>query len=288
MARLIVFNKPFGVLCQFSDQDGRPVLADFLSLPGVYPAGRLDHDSEGLLLLTDDGQLQTRIADPRWKLPKTYWAQVEGEITDEAMAQLRQGVALNDGPTLPAQVERLAPPALWERHPPIRHRASIPTSWIALTLREGRNRQVRRMTAAVGFPTLRLVRAAIGPWSVDGLAPGEWREVAIELSDLPKTVPAPRKPGPAGAGAGRTSSGSLRTPDPRPDNRPRRMPLAGKDDNRPARPVRAGTEDSRPPRARGQDGDQRPSRRPDPVSPEESGGSPRPAPGTRPSRPVRP
>lgn len=285
MARLILFNKPFGVLCQFSDQDGRPVLADFLSLPGVYPAGRLDHDSEGLLLLTDDGQLQTRIADPRWKLPKTYWAQVEGDITEEAMAQLRQGVVLNDGPTLPAQVERLAPPVLWERHPPIRHRASIPTSWIALTLREGRNRQVRRMTAAAGYPTLRLVRAAIGPWSVDGLAPGEWKEVAIELSDLPKTVPAPRKPG-AGSGTGRAPAGDKQAQDK--DNRPRRAPLAGRDDSRPVRPPRAGTEDSRPPRARGQDSGQRPARRPDPVAPEESGGTSRPAPGTRPSRPVRP
>lgn len=186
MARLLLLNKPYLVLCQFRDKDGRPTLADHVTVPGVYPAGRLDHDSEGLLLLTDDGQLQARIADPRWKLPKTYWAQVEGEISDEALAQLATGVMLNDGPTLPAQARRLPDPVLWERHPPIRQRARIPTSWVELVLREGRNRQVRRMTAAVGFPTLRLVRVAIGPWRVDGLAPGEWREVQASLRDLPR------------------------------------------------------------------------------------------------------
>jgi 23S rRNA pseudouridine2457 synthase len=184
MSRLILFNKPFQVLCQFSDKDGRPVLADYIRQPGVYPAGRLDHDSEGLLLLTDDGLLQARIADPRWKLPKTYWAQVEGNVTEEALQQLRQGVMLNDGRTLPAEAEKLEAPSLWERHPPIRYRAQIPTSWIALTLREGRNRQVRRMTAAVGFPTLRLVRATIGPWSVEGLAPGECRELEVSTEEL--------------------------------------------------------------------------------------------------------
>lgn len=180
MSRLILLNKPFQTLCQFRDKDGRPTLADFISTPGVYPAGRLDHDSEGLLLLTDDGALQARIAEPRWKQPKTYWAQVEGEMTEEALQQLRLGVLLNDGPTLPADAERLEAPTLWERNPPIRYRANIPTSWVALTLREGRNRQVRRMTAAVGFPTLRLVRVAIGPWSVEGLAPGEWREIELD------------------------------------------------------------------------------------------------------------
>ncbi|HEX4870365.1 MAG TPA: pseudouridine synthase [Moraxellaceae bacterium] len=185
MPRLVLFNKPYGVLCQFRDKDGRPVLADYLSLPGIYPAGRLDHDSEGLLLLTGDGVLQARIADPRWKLPKTYWVQVEGEVTDAALAALARGVVLNDGPTLPATARHLAPPPLWERHPPVRHRASIPTSWLELTLREGRNRQVRRMTAAVGFPTLRLVRVAIGPWSLQGLAPGKWREVEVGIDDLP-------------------------------------------------------------------------------------------------------
>lgn len=185
MSRLILFNKPFQVLCQFRDKDGRPVLADYIPVPGVYPAGRLDHDSEGLLLLTADGELQARIADPRWKLPKTYWVQVEGNVDDTALNALRQGVVLNDGPTLPAEAERLEEPGLWPRNPPIRYRANIPTSWIALTIREGRNRQVRRMTAAVGHPTLRLIRVAIGPWRVEGLAPGEWREVEVESGDLP-------------------------------------------------------------------------------------------------------
>ncbi|MGH8491854.1 MAG: pseudouridine synthase [Moraxellaceae bacterium] len=180
MSRLILLNKPFQTLCQFRDKDGRPTLADHIAIPGVYPAGRLDHDSEGLLLLTDDGALQARIADPRWKQPKTYWAQLEGEVTEAALDQLRQGVALNDGRTLPADAEKLEAPILWEREPPIRYRANIPTSWVALTLREGRNRQVRRMTAAVGFPTLRLVRRAIGPWSVDDLAPGEWKELLVD------------------------------------------------------------------------------------------------------------
>lgn len=185
MSRVVLFNKPFGVLCQFGEQEGRPVLADFIERPGVYPAGRLDHDSEGLLLLTDDGVLQARIADPRFKLPKTYWAQVDGAISDDAIARLAAGVTLNDGPTLPADCHRLGTPELWERVPPVRYRAAIPTSWIALTIREGRNRQVRRMTAAVGFPTLRLVRVAIGPWSLEVLAPGEWREIEVNNSDLP-------------------------------------------------------------------------------------------------------
>lgn len=185
MSRLILFNKPFQVLCQFSDKDGRPVLADFIKQANVYPAGRLDNDSEGLLLLTDDGQLQSRIADPRWKLPKTYWAQVEGDVTEAALEKLRCGVELNDGHTLPAEAEKLTDPDLWPRLPPIRYRANIPSSWIALTIREGRNRQVRRMTAAVGFPTLRLVRVAVGPWRVDGLAPGEYKEITVKSGDIP-------------------------------------------------------------------------------------------------------
>ena len=177
---LIAFNKPYGVLCQFTDRSVPPrrTLAGFNLPPGVYPAGRLDHDSEGLLLLTNDGPLQARIADPRHKLPKTYWVQVEGTPTEDQLRQLREGVLLNDGPTLPAQAQCMAEaPALWERHPPIRVRQSIPTAWLELTIREGRNRQVRRMTAAVGLPTLRLVRVRIGPWGLEGLAPGEWCEV---------------------------------------------------------------------------------------------------------------
>jgi 23S rRNA pseudouridine2457 synthase len=175
--RVLLFNKPYRVLCQFSDAAGRATLADYVPVPDVYAAGRLDYDSEGLLVLTDDGALQARLADPRHKLPKTYWVQVEGEITPRALAQLRRGVRLRDGTTLPAEAEAIEPPALWERTPPVRFRKRSPTSWIALTLREGRNRQVRRMTAAVGFPTLRLVRVRIGEYELGDLAPGQWREL---------------------------------------------------------------------------------------------------------------
>ncbi len=174
--RLLCFNKPYGVLSQFTPEGRWAGLKDFIDLPGVYVAGRLDADSEGLLLLTDDGQLQARISSPRFKMDKTYRVQVEGLIDEPALAALRHGVTLNDGPTLPAQARRLdPPPELWERQPPVRVRQSIPTSWLELVIREGRNRQVRRMTAAVGFPTLRLVRVAIGPYTLDGLAPGTWR-----------------------------------------------------------------------------------------------------------------
>ncbi|QCO66624.1 pseudouridine synthase [Luteimonas yindakuii] len=175
---LVAFNKPHGVLCQFTDRSTpqRPTLAGFGLPPGVYPAGRLDHDSEGLLLLSDDGALIHRISDPRHKLPKVYWVQVEGEADDARLEALRAGPVLNDGPTRPPQVRRLpAPPHLWPRDPPVRFRKSVPDNWIEVVLREGRNRQVRRMTAAVGLPTLRLLRISIGPWGLGGLAPGEWR-----------------------------------------------------------------------------------------------------------------
>ncbi|MET3377518.1 23S rRNA pseudouridine2457 synthase [Variovorax boronicumulans] len=176
-SRLIRFNKPYGVLSQFTPEGRWRGLKDFIDLPGVYVAGRLDADSEGLLLLTDDGKLQARIADPRFKMEKTYWVQVEGVPTDEALAALRNGVRLNDGPTRPARARRLdPPPEVWHREPPIRERKLIPTAWLELAISEGRNRQVRRMTAAVGLPTLRLIRAAIGPYTLDGLAPGTWRE----------------------------------------------------------------------------------------------------------------
>lgn len=180
---LLAFNKPYGVLCQFTDRSTprRATLADYIHQPAVYAAGRLDADSEGLLLLTDDGALAHRLTDPRHKQDKTYWVQVEGSLTDAALAALREGVVLNDGPTLPAQARALAaPPALWPRDPPVRVRKSVPDAWLELTLREGRNRQVRRMTAAVGLPTLRLVRARIGAYALDGLAPGEWRVIETD------------------------------------------------------------------------------------------------------------
>lgn len=178
MTRVILFNKPFGVLCQFSDEGGRATLKDYISVPGVYAAGRLDSDSEGLLLLTDDGGLQSRVADPRHKLPKTYLAQVEGEPSDAALARLRAGVDLGDFITRPCEARVVAEPSwLWARDPPIRERKSISTAWLEIVLREGKNRQVRRMTAKVGLPTLRLVRVAIGDWSLDGLGPGTWREL---------------------------------------------------------------------------------------------------------------
>ncbi len=183
MSRLFAFCKPYAVLCQFSpDRDNKgetATLADFISIPGIYPAGRLDKDSEGLLLLTDNGSLQHRISHPKKKMEKTYWVQVEGEPTTDAIQQLCKGVQLKDGMTRPAKIQHIAEPGLWSRTPPVRYRVNIPTSWLEIRLREGRNRQVRRMTAAVGCPTLRLIRYAIGPWTLDGLEPGQLRQLEI-------------------------------------------------------------------------------------------------------------
>ena len=180
VSRLILFNKPYGVLSQFTAEGRWQGLRDHLSLPGVYAAGRLDADSEGLLILTDDGKLQSRIADPRHKLPKTYWAQVEGAPDDAALDPLRRGVDLGDCVTRPAQVRLIDEPAgLWPRNPPVRFRAAIPTRWIELVITEGKNRQVRRMTAKIGYPTLRLIRAAVGEWTLDALQPGEWKELHV-------------------------------------------------------------------------------------------------------------
>ena len=177
MSRVLLFNKPYGVVCQFTPEGGHRTLKEFIAVPAVYPAGRLDTDSEGLRVLTDDGRLQAAIADPRHKLAKGYWSQVEGVAAEEALGRLRGGVVLRDGPTLPARARAIAEPRLWPRDPPIRFRREIPTAWIEIEITEGRNRQVRRMTAAVGLPTLRLVRFRIGPWNLEGLAPGEWRDV---------------------------------------------------------------------------------------------------------------
>ena len=175
----LLFNKPHGVICQFSGAGGRPTLADFIKVKDVYPAGRLDTDSEGLVVLTDDGKLQQRISHPRHKLPKAYWVQMEGVATEANLERLRSGILLHDSPTLPAKARLIPEPKnLWPRDPPIRFRKNIPTAWIELTLHEGRNRQVRCMTAAIGYPTLRLIRCQIGDWTLAGLNPGEWRLVS--------------------------------------------------------------------------------------------------------------
>ncbi len=192
MSRIYLFNKPFQVLSSFTDPEGRSTLADYINVPDIYAAGRLDYDSEGLLLLTDDGELQHRLANPKFKLAKTYWAQVEGEVSDQALQQLERGVELKDGLTRPAQAKRIAAPDIWERIPPIRSRDTIPTSWIELSISEGRNRQVRRMTAAVGFPTLRLIRVAIGTWRIDQLEPGQFSQQEIHLPKAPNS-PAKRR-----------------------------------------------------------------------------------------------
>ena len=180
---LIAFNKPYGVICQFSPSGDKPTLKQFVDVPGVYPAGRLDTDSEGLLLLTDDGILQARIADPKRKIAKTYWVQVEGAPTDADLAPFRYGLELGDFKTAPAEAILMSPPdALWSRMPPVRFRMEIPTSWLEVRITEGKNRQIRRMTAKIGFPTLRLVRVAIGNWRLDGLATGHWRKIDGRLT----------------------------------------------------------------------------------------------------------
>lgn len=181
MADLYLFNKPFNVLSQFTDSEERPTLASFIDTPNIYPAGRLDFDSEGLLILTADGALQARIADPKHKLPKTYWVQVEGEISDIALQNLEKGVALKDGTTRPAKAKRITEPQVWQRNPPIRYRNNDVTSWIELTIHEGKNRQVRRMTAHVGYPTLRLIRYSIGNWTIADIPPGSLKKISIHL-----------------------------------------------------------------------------------------------------------
>lgn len=182
MSKILLFNKPFQVLTQFTSDDDKATLAAYIDKPGFYAAGRLDYDSEGLLILTDNGQLQHQLANPKFKLEKTYWAQVEGAITDEALKQLSEGVTLKDGLTRPAQTKRMDEPDVWDRVPPIRERKNIPTSWVELKITEGKNRQVRRMTAAVGFPTLRLIRYSIGPHTLDQLQPGQCLETEVQFA----------------------------------------------------------------------------------------------------------
>lgn len=193
MSKLVLFNKPFNVLSQFTDAENRETLADYIPLKGVYPAGRLDRDSEGLMLLTDDGKLQAQISSPKFNKFKSYWVQLDGEIDEDALARLRNGVELKDGVTKPAQAKRIEEPDLWPRNPPVRFRANIPTSWIELSISEGKNRQVRRMTAAVGFPTLRLVRFRIDQWQLNDLPQGQYKLLTLNTPAPQKTRRKPQR-----------------------------------------------------------------------------------------------
>ena len=239
-SNLILFNKPFRVLSQFSAEGDKATLARYIDIPEFYPAGRLDFDSEGLLLLTNQGALQHVIASPDFKLPKTYWVQVEGNISDEALEKLRQGVELKDGVTKPAKAEHMKEPDIWDRVPPVRHRENIPTSWLSLQIREGKNRQVRRMTAAVGFPTLRLIRYAIGPYTLENTEVGQWKHIEptdnllkeviqFEAQRQRKTAsPNRRRPSekkqqrPQGNKVSHGEGMARRKPSPKPTSRPRR------------------------------------------------------------------
>ena len=245
MATLVLFNKPFGVLSQFTDGDNRPTLAQYIKLPNVYPAGRLDHDSEGLLLLTDDGDLQHHISHPAHKQPKTYWVQVEGAPNSYALTKLRQGVELNDGITLPAEARLIPTPKLWERDPPIRSRVNIPTQWVEIVISEGKNRQIRRMTAAVGHPTLRLVPVKIGNSTLEGIAPGEYKATTINLPKSAMTdAPRGRNNRPA-QGQDRKASGDKTKPADGQKRPPRNNPNPNSDKNR-ARPPAHQSNTSKP------------------------------------------
>lgn len=231
MATLLLFNKPFGVLSQFTHGDARPTLAQYIKLPNVYPAGRLDHDSEGLLLLTDNGQLQHQIAHPAHKLPKTYWVQVEGAPNSYALTRLRQGVELKDGITLPAEARLIPTPQLWERNPPIRQRQNIPTQWLEIIISEGKNRQIRRMTAAVGHPTLRLVRVKIGNWDLEGIPQGDYKIINVPLPS-PSAAPAKRHSGKKPVSARPVGS----KPKPQTTPKPKTTPKTSQGKTKPAAP----------------------------------------------------